>query len=70
MLHIALYDCVRSRVVRCGGELGDAEIAIHGGYYTFHELTSFVIPKYEWDTLLKDKSRELSSRDVFLLAIR
>ena len=58
MLHIALYNCVRSRVVRGGCELGDAEIAIHGGYYTFHELTSFVIPKYERDTLLQDKPRE------------
>ena len=31
----------------------NAEIAIHGGYYAFHELTSLVIPKY-----VKDIERE------------
>ena len=58
MLHETLYNCVGSRVVRSGCDLRNAEVAVHGGYYAFHEFACLVIAEYKRDTLLEDESRE------------
>jgi hypothetical protein len=69
-MHESLYDSIASRIVTTSGDLFNPEIMIHRRYESAHEFGRVVAPELERHSLDEDKSREQSSCDVFLLAIR
>ena len=69
-MHESLHDSISPRVVTTGGDLFNAEVMVHRGNESAHEFRRIIAPEFERDSLDEDKSREQSSCDVFLLAIR
>ncbi len=69
-MHESLYDSISPRVVTTCGDLLNTEVMVHRRYESAHEFRRIIAPEFARDPFDEDESREQSSCDVFLLAIR